>query len=139
MFVVFDVDLYKNRYEGYLVCRHGNTQHTIVHVRSNVFQLSSSFRVHSFDNEPNLLLQNATAVFVIVHPQAWLLIFLQVQRCASEWYLVCFSLVRMPALPQSYWKAVSSILLYGECDDPNSFFCEALFRFSLEQKEGIRL
>ncbi|GFW68694.1 hypothetical protein TNCV_530471 [Trichonephila clavipes] len=43
-----------------------------------VLQLSSPSHAHSVDNEPNLLLQNATAVFAIVHPQAWLLIFLQI-------------------------------------------------------------
>ena len=103
-----------------------------------IFQLSSPPHIQSIENEPNLLLQNVTVVLTIVHPQAWLLIFLVVLCYAFGWSLVYSSLVRMPALPQSYSKAILSILLCIECDNPNSFFLRGIMWF-LESNRQKRL
>ena len=88
-----------------------------------VFQLSSHSRVHSIENKPNLLLQNATVVLAIVHPQTWRF---QVTHLDGPY-----------SVPLSYGcllflshirKYVFSILLCSECDDPNWFFCEVFLR-----------
>ena len=96
-----------------------------------VFQLFPPSRVHSIENGPNLLLQNATVVLAIIHPQALLLVFLVVPCYTFGCSLVCSSLIRMPTLPLSYSKAVLSFLLCSECDDPNWFLCEALCGFRI--------
>ncbi|GFW37796.1 hypothetical protein TNCV_4630011 [Trichonephila clavipes] len=94
-----------------------------------VFQLSSPFHVHSVNNEPNLLRQNATTVFAIEHPQALLLVFLQVQCGASEHnlFLSCMDvrsssvIFESRLLSRSVWRLrrLKFVFLRGAILSPN--------------------